>query len=74
MDPSPVPPGLAPHLSTHAGLLQQVLLDLCSLDGASLVEVNVDVLPEAAGVVVPNGLGVAEGCMSETQGEARTTS
>lgn len=51
----------ASHLSTHAGLLQQVLLYLGPFDRPSLVEVDVDVLPEAAGVVVANGLGVAEG-------------
>lgn len=62
-----------PHLSTHAGLLQQVLLDLRSFDGTSLVEVNVDVLPEATGVVVPNGLGVAKGCVSKSHCEVRTS-
>lgn len=49
------------HLSTHAGLLQQVLLYLGSFDGPSLVEVDIDILPEATGVVVTNGLGVAKG-------------
>lgn len=53
---------MASHLPTHAGLLQQVLLDPGALDGAALVEVDVDVFPEAAGVVVPNSFGVAKGC------------
>ncbi len=50
------------YLATHSGLLQQVLLDLGSLDGSSLVEVDVDVFPEAAGVVVTDGFSVPEGC------------
>lgn len=54
-----------PHLPAHAGLLKQVLLDLGSFDGASLVEVDVDVLPEATGVVVTDGLCVAEGLLDE---------
>lgn len=49
------------HLSTHAGLLQQVLLYLGSFNGPPLVEVDIDVLPEAARVVVTDGLGVSEG-------------
>lgn len=36
------------HLATDARLLQQVLLDLGALDGTPLVEVDVNVLPEAA--------------------------
>lgn len=56
-----------PHLSAHAGLLQQVLLNLGSFDGASLVEVDVDVLPEAAGVVVADGLGIAKGLIGRRQ-------
>ena len=50
------------HLPADAGLLQQVLLYLGSLDGSSLVEVDVDVLPEAGRVVVPDRLGVPERC------------
>lgn len=46
------------HLAAHTGLLQQVLLDLGALDGTPLVEVDVDVLPEAARVVIADGLGV----------------
>ena len=53
---------LCPDLSADAGLLQQVLLYLGSLDGSSLVEVDVDVLPEAGRVVVPDRLGVPERC------------
>lgn len=48
------------HLPTHTRLLQQVLLYLGSFNGPSLVEVDIDVLPKATGVVVTNGLGVAE--------------
>lgn len=49
------------HLSTHSGFLQQVLLDLGSFDGPSLVEVDIDVLSEATGVIITDGLGVAKG-------------
>lgn len=52
---------MASHLPAHAGLLQQVLLDPGAFDGAALVEVDVDILPKAAGVVVPNSLGIAKG-------------
>ena len=45
----------------YAGLLEEVLLDLGALDDALLVEDDVDVLAEAGGVVVADGLGVAEG-------------
>lgn len=46
------------HLATDPGLLQQVLLDLGALDGTPLVEVDIDVLPKAARVVVADGLGI----------------
>lgn len=63
-----------PHLSAHAGLLQQILLDLGSFDGASLVEVDVDVLPEAAGVVVADGLCIAKGLFNkDSQGGGSQT-
>ena len=51
-----------PHLPADPGLLQQVLLYLGPLDSPPLVEVDVYVLPEAARVVVANGLGVAKCC------------
>lgn len=51
-------PSTRAHLATDTGLLQQVLLDLGALDGTPLVEVNIDVLPKAAGVVVADGLGI----------------
>ena len=47
-------------LRDEARLLEQVLLDLGALDDALLVEVDVDVLAEAARVVVAYRLGVAE--------------
>lgn len=49
------------NLSTHSGLFQQILLNASSLNGATFVEVDVNVLSKAAGVVVSRGLGVAEG-------------
>lgn len=52
---------LASHLTTHTGFLQQVLLNPGSLDGASLVEVDIDVFSKAARVVITNGFGIAKG-------------
>ena len=59
------------HLSADSGLLQQVLLHLGPFDGSSLVEVDVDVFAETAGVVVPDGFGVAERCMGEDKHKIR---
>lgn len=50
-----------PHLPADPGLLQKELLDPCALDHPAGVEVDVDVLPEAAGVVVVDCLGVSKG-------------
>lgn len=44
----PALPWARAHLATDTGLLQQVLLDLGTLDGTPLVEVDIDVLPKAA--------------------------
>jgi hypothetical protein len=44
----------------HAALLQQVLRDLASHRAADAVELDFHVLAEARGVVVSDGLGVAE--------------
>ena len=47
-------------LADHAGLLQQVVVDVAP-DGVALeVEVDVHVLPEPGRVVVPVGLSIAE--------------
>lgn len=51
---------LESHLSTYTRLLQQVLLYFGSFDGPALVEVDIDVLPKATGVVITNCLGIAE--------------
>lgn len=50
-----------PHLPADPGLLQEKLLDACTLDHPAGVKVDVDVLPEAARVVVSDRLGVSEG-------------
>jgi hypothetical protein len=52
-------------LVDDARFFEQVLLDASALDDAPVVEVNVDVLAEAARVVVTDGLGVSEGCETE---------
>lgn len=48
------------HLPAHSGFLQQVLLNPGALDGAALVEVDIDIFPEAAGVVIPNSFGISK--------------
>lgn len=53
---------LLSYLSAHSWLLQQVLLDLCPLDGSFLVKVNICVFPKPAGVVIAYGLCIAESC------------
>ena len=46
---------------TDTALLQKVLLHPCPLDGPVLVEGDLQVLPEAAGVVVADGFSVPKG-------------
>lgn len=53
----PLPIGLV----NDPGLLQQVVDDIPSNRGALEVELDVHVLAKAAGVVIADGLGVAEG-------------
>lgn len=54
--------GVSPYLPAHPGLLQQVLLNLCPLNGSPFVEVDIDVLPKSAGIVITDGLCVPESC------------
>lgn len=49
------------YLSADSGLLQQVLLYLGSFYCSSLVKVDVDVFPEARGVVIADSFGIAKG-------------
>lgn len=58
---------LSPYLPADPGLLQQVLLNLRPLDGSPFVEVDVNVLPESAGVVITDGLCVPKSCGEELQ-------
>lgn len=45
-----------PYLEDESGLLEQVRAHLRARDGVSIAEVELDVLPEAGGVVVPDRL------------------
>lgn len=54
-------PWAEPHLPADTGLLQQEVLDARAHDHAAGVEVDVDVLSEAARVIVVDRLGVSEG-------------
>lgn len=38
----------SPHLPADPGLLQEKLLDACTLDDPARIEVDVDILPKAA--------------------------
>ena len=58
----PRPRGVESHLPTDSGLLQKKVLNAGTLDHPAGVEVDVNVLSEAAGVVVADGLGIAKGC------------
>lgn len=49
-------------LGNDSRLLQQVLLDHGALYGAFLVKVDVNVLAETTGVVVPDSLGITKSC------------
>ena len=61
--------GRRAHLVTEPGLLQQVLLNLGAFYRAGLVEVNIDVFPESARVVISHGLGISERCETNTAHE-----
>lgn len=50
------------HLADNTRLLQQVLLNPGSLYHTFLVEVDVNVLAEATGVVIADSFGIAKGC------------
>ena len=47
-------------LTNNSGLLQEVLVNPGTLDSSVLVEVDVNVFPEPAGVIVPHSLSVAK--------------
>ena len=55
--------GCVAHLVADTALLQQVLFHAGPLDGPVLVEGELQVLPEAAGVVVADGFSVPKGWM-----------
>ena len=44
----------------NSGFFQKILLDFCAFDCSGFVEEDVDVLAKPGGVVVANGLGIAE--------------
>lgn len=48
------------HLKHHAGFLQQICSHVGPDDPVSVVEADLDVLPEATAVVVAGGLGVSD--------------
>lgn len=58
---------MSPYLSADPGLLQQVLLNLGPLDGSPFVEVDVNVLPKSAGVVITDRLCIPKSCREELQ-------
>jgi len=47
-------------LKSHSRLLQQILLEPCAHHGAVLLEIDLQVLAEAAGIVVDARFGVSE--------------
>lgn len=50
------------YLPADSGLLQKEVLDAGALDHPARVEMDVNVLPKTARVVIADGLGVAKGC------------
>lgn len=52
---------LFPHLEHHSGFLQQICPHVGTDDAISAVEADLDVLAEAAAVVISGGLCVSDG-------------
>lgn len=50
-----------PHLEDHPGLLQQVGPHVGPDDAVPLVKADLNVLPEAAAVVIARGFGISDG-------------
>jgi hypothetical protein len=46
----------------EAGLLEEEMLRVGPAESIGLIVTELDVLPEAGGVVIAEGLGVSEGC------------
>ena len=55
------------NLSNDPRLLQQVLINLGTLNGTFLVKVNVNVFAETTRVVVSDCFGIAECCQQPTE-------
>lgn len=60
-------PGHTTHLKDHSGLLQQVGPHVGSNDVVPSVKANLDVLPEAAAVVIASGFGISDGLFRTNQ-------
>lgn len=53
--------GAGTHLVDNSGLLQEILLNLGSLNGSLMIKVDVDVLPKSTGIVISDGFGISKG-------------
>lgn len=51
------------HLIADARFLQEILSHAGALDHPALVEEDLQVLPEATGVVIADGFSVSKGCV-----------